>query len=165
MLSPLAEIKSYRAKTLRDALRLVHQELGPAAAVLQTREVWDGWLGGLLGQRRVEVTASAGVNLPRRLAASRELAPPERVDELPRRAVPPADVEDFASKFRRDLRSDSRELPSWLSQLPQHDHPGESTETVFRLFTQLVEADISEEIARDLVAQVAPVPRPMNLLM
>ena len=38
------DIKTYRAKTMRDALELVRRELGPSAAVLHTREVNSGLL-------------------------------------------------------------------------------------------------------------------------
>ena len=61
------EIKTYRAKTMRDALELVRRELGPAAAVLHTREVNGGPLRRLVFGRRYEVAASAAVNVPSRL--------------------------------------------------------------------------------------------------
>ena len=60
------EVKSYRAPTLQDALRLVQQDLGPDAAVLQTKQVWDGIWRGLLGRRQIEVTASNTVHVPSR---------------------------------------------------------------------------------------------------
>ncbi len=63
------DIKTYRAKTMRDALELVRRELGPAAAVLHTREVNGGPLGRLVFGRRYEVAASAAVNVPSRLPA------------------------------------------------------------------------------------------------
>src|SRR3954471_12140902 len=62
-------IKTYRAKTMRDALEMVRRELGPAAAVLHTREVNSGPFGRLVFGRRYEVSASAGMNVPSRLPA------------------------------------------------------------------------------------------------
>src|SRR5262245_25642527 len=61
------DIKTYRAKTMRDALEMVRRELGPAAAVLHTREVNSGPLGRLVFGRKYEVAASAAVNVPSRL--------------------------------------------------------------------------------------------------
>ena len=53
------DIKTFRAKTMREALELVRRELGPDAAVLHTREVnAAGWCGWLLGGRQIEVAAS-----------------------------------------------------------------------------------------------------------
>src|SRR3954452_17726271 len=60
-------IKTYRAKTMRDALELVRRELGPSAAVLHTREVNSGPLRRLEFGRKYEVAASAAVNVPSRL--------------------------------------------------------------------------------------------------
>ena len=61
------DIKTYRAKTMRDALELVRRELGPQAAVLHTREVNNGPLRRLVFGRKYEVAASAVVNVPSRL--------------------------------------------------------------------------------------------------
>src|SRR5258708_4714120 len=68
--SPLStmDVKTYRARTMQDALNLVRRELGPNASVLQTRDVRVGGLFRLLpGMKRVEVTASADVTVPSRL--------------------------------------------------------------------------------------------------
>lgn len=62
------QIKTFRAKSLHDALAIVRQELGPDASVLHTREVQAKRLFGLLkGPAQIEVTASADVNVPSRL--------------------------------------------------------------------------------------------------
>ena len=60
------QTKTFRARSMQEALELVRNEMGPDAAVLHTREVRGGlfrWLSG----RRIEVTASAAVNVPSRL--------------------------------------------------------------------------------------------------
>ncbi len=64
------DIKTFRAKTMRDALELVRRELGPAAAVLHTREVNSGPLAGCCLGGKYEVAASAAVNVPSRLPES-----------------------------------------------------------------------------------------------
>ncbi len=69
------DIKTYRAKTMRDALELVRRELGPSAAVLHTREVNSGALSRLVFGRQYEVAARAAVNVPSRL--------PEEMQEVP----------------------------------------------------------------------------------
>ncbi|MEE9602245.1 MAG: flagellar biosynthesis protein FlhF, partial [Thermoguttaceae bacterium] len=62
------EVRTYRASSMHEALALVRGDLGPEAAVLHTREVRQRRLLGLLsGGRQIEVTASAGVNVPSRL--------------------------------------------------------------------------------------------------
>ena len=82
------EVKTYRASTMHDALTLVRRELGPDAAVLHTREVRTSRLFGLIpGSRQIEVTASAGVNVPSRLP------PGGNADPLPSQPTPPPAVQ------------------------------------------------------------------------
>ena len=38
------QVKTYRAPSIQDALRMVRDDLGPDAAVLQTREIKRSWL-------------------------------------------------------------------------------------------------------------------------
>src|SRR5262245_33795814 len=70
------EIKTFRAKTMKDALALVRRELGPDASVLHTRELNGDILRRIVFGRSYEVAASATVNVPSRLPARmREPAP------------------------------------------------------------------------------------------
>ncbi|MFV2065505.1 MAG: flagellar biosynthesis protein FlhF, partial [Pirellulales bacterium] len=62
------EIRTFRARSMQDALTLVRRELGPEAAVLHTREVRRGGLLRWMGRGRdIEVTASTEVHVPSRL--------------------------------------------------------------------------------------------------
>lgn len=60
------EIHTFRAASLQEALMLVRHELGPAASVLQTREISARFFG-LLGKRCIEVQASRDAQVLRRL--------------------------------------------------------------------------------------------------
>ena len=152
------ELKTYRARSMQDALALVRGELGPDAAVLHTREVrGGGWLSWFGGSRQIEVTASASVNVPSRLPkriASTE--PPE--EPCVRTAPPPAHLEyDYRANFRDDLKGQLNDLHSMVEDLcqrtvrPSHkDLP----ESLFVAFTDMIEADMDEELARDLIDQV-----------
>ncbi len=71
------EIKSYRARSVQEALALVRADLGPDAAVLHTREVAAGgkWFGGA---RQIEVIATPEAeNVPSRVPPPSAEAPPE----------------------------------------------------------------------------------------
>lgn len=150
------EVKSFRAKTLRDALRQVQRELGSDAAVLQTREVWDGWLRGLIGHRRVEVFASAGMSdasssssCAASVASSTNAAPAESADahgvDLTRTTIDRADIIPFPQ---------AENLHHRVCELRESRPSGfDSSPAQFQLFTQLLEADWSEQQARALVAK------------
>ena len=158
------DVRTYRARTMQEALNLVRRELGPEAAVLQTRDVRAGGLYRLLpGMRRVEVTASAEVNVPSRL--------PPRVREsdavqsgLDLSAPPPGlmasprgDDHEPRYAFRDELRGQLTDLQSMVEDLCRRSRTSTSHDlppSVFNLFTDLIEADVSEELARELIERL-----------
>lgn len=150
------EVRTYRASTMQEALAMVRRELGPEAAVLHTREVCTRRLFGLVaGPRQIEVTASAGVNVPSRLpprprGALEPAAAAAEAAALPRRAVdlaaPPDDVKAQLSHLQQMVQELCRRTPS----NPKHELP----EALFRLFTELIDADVNEDTARDLIERV-----------
>lgn len=140
------EVKSYSAKTLRDALHLVQHELGPDAAVLQTREVWDGWLRGLMGKRRVEVMAARSLEwatVPDQLASDQPAL-------IPAVSSPP--------EIHRDRRPDTHQSAVQEANDPScgdASRPRQPCSPVlFQLFTDLVDAELGEDAARQLVNEV-----------
>src|SRR4051794_3149236 len=131
------DIKTYRAKTMRDALELVRRELGPSASVLHTREVNGGPLRRLVFGRKYEVAASATMNVPSRLPvgmqeASRSEARAASISSsdsyldarssLPASGVEldlayPAEgatVDDYRARYRDDFR---RQVAGQLDEL------------------------------------------------
>jgi flagellar biosynthesis protein FlhF len=151
------DIKTFRAKTMRDALELVRRELGPSAAVLHTRELNSGLLSRMVFGRQYEVAASAAVNVPSRLPEGLTHRP------LPAREasyeVQPAHLEaDYRSRYRDDFRQQVAgqldELHAMIEMLcqraastPMHDLP----EALFEVFTDLIEAEVDETIARQWI--------------
>ena len=153
------DIQTYRAATMHEALARVRRELGPNAAVLHTREVpAEGWWSRLRGVRQIEVTASAAVNVPSRFAESSEtvaakaLAAAEPSAPLGRSA--PASP---AWPVPEDVKGQLTDLQSMLKELcrqSQHGKQRDLPETLFQLFTDLIEADLNEDVARELVERV-----------
>ena len=154
------EIRTYRAKSMQQALDLVRLDLGPEAAVLHTREISKNPLRRMLFGTEFEVAASATVNVPSRLPDSATIASETIETAEPARAVsPPAPAQDnYAAKYREDFRrevsSQIDELQTLVQQLcertsnsTQHELP----EALFHVFTDIIEADIDEAIARELI--------------
>jgi flagellar biosynthesis protein FlhF len=180
------DIKTFRAKSMRDALEQVRRELGPAAAVLHAREVNAGPLRRIVFGRRYEVAASVGVDVPSRLpAAAGQVAgswgPGDGTEyavvstkygalhdssdsySMPADGgVPEAHVEaDYRARYRDDFRRQMvghlDELQAMVEKLceransaPAHDLP----ESLFRAFTDMIEAEIDETIARELIDEI-----------
>lgn len=177
------EVKQYRAASLQEALRRVRQELGPQAAVLQTREVPQGLWGWLGSRREVEVTAALDVNVPARFPeapssaraaetakGNRLLDGAEATHPQPAHSnlvvyregdhaesLPAAEEFDYRSQFREDLKDQLAGLRSMVEELcrqPSAARNRELPEVLFTLFTELVDAEASEEIARELVERL-----------
>jgi flagellar biosynthesis protein FlhF len=195
------ETKTYRARSMQEALELIRRDLGPDAAVLHAREVRCGLLRWFGRDRQIEVTASATVNVPSRFPAGARRVPhpvaaateppsisPRRVNPSSRirpelaekvgaadtscypanqattgrpparfQQPPPAHEHDFVSQFRNDLKGQLGDLHSMMEDLCRKKDGSatrEMPECLFRLFTDLIDAEVSEELARELVERV-----------
>ena len=70
----MADVRTYRAETMQQALDVVRRELGPDAVILHTREIpQPRFLKWRRTSQRVEVTAGTGVNV--RTPAARAVQP------------------------------------------------------------------------------------------
>ncbi len=151
------DIQTFRASNMQEALAMIRQELGPTAAILHTREIRRRpWLGLLPARREIEVTASCHVNVPSRFP-----------DASPR-AQWPHDGNTVQSRIATQRGAPTRhdvdgELTSRIGRLQNmvedlcqrtrgsfHD----LGEDYFRLYTALIDADLREDVARDLVDRV-----------
>ena len=157
------EVKTYRAKSLQEALHWIRSDLGSQAAVLHTREIrspFFGWLGG----RQVEVTAGVGLNVPSRFPEPKHvesepsIARWEDNDELPHNdRLPPAHEQDYRARYRQDLAAQVDGLQSLVEDLCRQADGAKSTNLtaeLFELFTELTDADVPEELARELIERV-----------
>jgi len=148
------EVRTYRATTMHEALALVRRELGPDAAVLHTREVRAGrFFGWFRGPRQIEVTASRHVNVPSRFPpqdrAAEAIAPAAPPPATPTRRQEPH-APDAVQGQLQDLQAMVREL----CRQSKSEHRRDLPEELFRLFTELLDAELSEDLARELVERV-----------
>ena len=144
------EVRSYRAGTLSEALQLVRDELGPSAAVIEKEEVRaNGWRG-IFGQREVIVIASSDIQVASRFGDQATERHDEVIPQAPTN-VPPIDQFSFRERFRRDLASSATLVGDMMDASTQGQH---LPEAVFRVFAELVDAEIPEDVAQDLIAQV-----------
>jgi flagellar biosynthesis protein FlhF len=155
---------------MREALALVRREMGPDASVLNTREVRAGGLVGLLlGIKRVEVTASGQVAAPSRLGAHGHGIDLSRSEEVARlRAASTGG--GYVSGFDRcdaassDPADRLESLVEDLCRKNRNSEAHELPESLFHLFTNLIEAELSEDLARELIDRVRRDMRPRDLL-
>ncbi len=154
---------------MQEALHQVRRMLGPDAAVLQTREVRRGFMQWLTRSREIEVVASASVNVPSRFPEPAVVGAQTQTRQTPERArhegssggtangLPPAHEQDYREKFREDLKGEFGDLHSLvedLSRFQQRSSVHELPEGLFHVFTDLIEAEVSEDLARELIERV-----------
>ena len=154
------EVRTYRAKTMQEALRMVRDDLGPQASVLHTREVRGGLLKWFTG-RQIEVTASLSVRVPSRLGESQ--ADWEATSAPVSEAVSPvsaagtmAQPASFSTGESSDIQSQVDNLQHLVEELKQTRGPAtpEMPENLFHLFTDLIDAEVSDDLARELIERV-----------
>jgi flagellar biosynthesis protein FlhF len=152
-------VKTYHAKTMQEALALVRRDLGPTASVLRTRQVRGGGLLRLLGGHRlIEVVASTSITVPSRLPRRRAAeARQERARSgVPAEPLAPKVTQPPQSPLTPDVQRQILQLQVRLDELSRRSTPArpEMPESLFRLFVDLIEADVSEDVARDLVERL-----------
>lgn len=132
------DLRTYKAKSLAEALRLVREDLGPDASVLHTREMSGGAWRWLVGGPEIEVTASSDVQAPALL--------PAQAEPLPR-----ADLHDFRSQFRDHLRRDRRGPSASVEELTG-GAPGDGEATFFdRIGRRLSEQHVDPDTVRQFI--------------
>jgi flagellar biosynthesis protein FlhF len=168
------EVKTYRAKSLQEALQLVRRDLGPEAAVLHTREVSGGLLG-LIGGRQVEVMASVDVDVPSRFAAPARMPDDSSQRNTENQAgwrndsqetSSPAHCIDYRAKFREDLKDQLDDLHSMVEELchrSENSTRHELAEPFTSLLAELVDADVPGEDARELIERLRTRVEPEDL--
>lgn len=150
------QIRRYTGSELSEVLRRVQQELGPNAAIINTRKIREGGFLGVLARSAVEVTVAVdydagptGQAIDRRSPGRAAVAPPpEHAVRMP--------GEDAAFTARRELESmrvSPRSVPVAAPRPTpapeQHPSLSEELERVHRaLVRNQVEADLSRQILR-----------------
>lgn len=128
-------IKTFRARSLRDALAMVRAEFGPQAAVLHAREVNAGPIAKLLRGRSVEV------------AATPDPSP------LADRAAASGALDGVAGWAARTQRAASDPAGHEAATRPA---PAGAADPALRLLADLLAADVEPELARSLAREAVP---------
>lgn len=140
------DIRTYRAPSLQEALQFVRQELGPDAAILQTRQVNSG-LMGMLGRRIVEVQASLEVPVARRFSRVSRGGVTEPLAPVEASSPPDCDSPELLQ------RSNSNALE--FDPLHKQPHGPPLSAAMLETLTDLLDADVAPELARDLMQQIS----------
>ena len=160
------QIHTFRAKTMPQALDLVRQELGPEAMVLHTRELNTGLVGRILRGRTYEIAAAqtpppsqggARGGISNTTCDSDYAAGSVREDfpvPSPLRGGLGRGSEVGTDVAQLDPLSSLSEFQSLVQQLrtrPPKQQPHDIPPALLDLYTDLLEAEVDEPLARDLL--------------
>lgn len=174
----MSDVRTFKAASMQEALQLVRQELGGEAVILHTRQVERRRrLPWLKPRHEVQVTAGLGVNVPSRISwnPSSQPASPSLSEHLagatsdtstrraaesvangvddrqqPKMTGSAAGDGDSAANLARKLDSMQKMLEQ-LGRSCQMRTQDEIPDELFHLYADLIDAEVEDELARDLV--------------
>jgi flagellar biosynthesis protein FlhF len=143
--------RTYRGKTMKEALARVRRDLGGDAVILAAREVRRRRLFGLGPRGEIEVEAS--LTMPAESLAATTTATAIRSPAPP---APPVGLGVELGRIHTMVETLSRQgrLDHWMLDLPSELTP---------VYGRLLEADVPELLARQLVRMVADSAAPEDL--
>lgn len=147
----MSDVRTFRAPTMHEALAIVRRELGPQAAILHTREVQTRrFFGWLPGPRHFEVIAATSINVPSRL-------PARRAESAATTDSAPTGAEVRRDGLTETVHNQLSDLQAMVKQLCRSTEQRRSLDLpdgLFRLFTDLLDCELSEQHARELVDRI-----------
>lgn len=148
------DVRKYRAGSMQEALQMVRADLGPSAVVLESQEVGRSLLNWFR-PRQIEVTATAEMRVPSRFESppATNVSTGESDLDL---AVYPTTLAESGSLSPVQLQQQLNSLKQMVEGLTRHGaaETTEIPETCFRLFTELIDAELSESLAKELIDRV-----------
>jgi len=149
--------KTYRAKTMKEALTRVRRDLGGDAVILSAREVRRRRLLGLGPRALVEVTATD--TMPSDLAVASRPGPEALPTGASGRVVPAAPVVATSATLHARFGEELGRLHTMVETLTRHGHIDhllpDLPSVLVPTYSQLIEADVPEVLTRRLMRQVA----------
>jgi len=177
-----SDIRTYRAASIHQALRMVEDDLGRDAVILHTRQIEQHrWLPWQKIQEEVEVTAGIGWTVASHSSTAAPIlptpAPPMPIgipDDIPTAVASPATSSDGPStdsmppagpaasftqmpvELTTGLTDRLAALEQQFAQLDSDDSPQKPTipAELLDLYTELVDSELDESLARELVVSL-----------
>lgn len=158
-------VRTFRAKSMPEALAAVKRALGPEAVILGTRYLPAEGLSGLARRNRVEVTAApAGAASP----APRLGGAPQRAQvTLPQPAASPSTRRVAPSPGAAPVADRRHATEFVLAEFPELRPPPQAptartpesslSPEQYREYVRLVQNEVAEELAQDLVRKAGAV--------
>jgi len=155
----MTNLKTFQANTMAEAIDQVKRKLGRDAVILHTRTFTRGGVLGFGGRTMVEITAARNMSDLPPLARPGKLVAKsgEEAAGVNGARMPVVAVATSAAAHPSALEADVRALKSLVGELVVESRrsrsPGVPAE-LLDTYTQLVESQVAQSLARDLIERV-----------
>lgn len=150
-------VKTFQAPTLPDALRQIREEFGPEATVLGAESKPSGLWRRIFGQQFIEVTAMRPVAVESQPKVSQVTEKVTPTFAAPHAGAALADSfnENYRDRFKQFAADDQQAslLEAMIGQQEQR-LSRRLPASLFRLYNDLIEADVDDRFARELIEDV-----------
>ena len=156
------KLRTFKAASMPLALAEVKRELGPEAVIVRTRSFKQGGLFGLRARSMVEITAyppalappvtqshSRGARRVRRAYNSNTRVAPDRSGDGNPRDLVPAMPKELTAQI-----GNIQDIVEKLVMEQRRLHAPQMPEQLFDLYLDLIQREVAEELARELIQRV-----------
>jgi flagellar biosynthesis protein FlhF len=176
------QLQTFKAPTMAEALAQVKREMGTSAVILHTRSYWRRYCLGLRRREIVEITAGKGLNVDRRRQAPGSVTPRAQahahMTHSQIAAYGPVTTPIQAAKNLSEshvgntaavlgLTQEMTSLKSMVKDLVNQvrlQHTPQVPEELFEHYQHLIQSQVAEELAIDIVKNIQKQCRPEHLL-
>jgi flagellar biosynthesis protein FlhF len=169
------KLKTFKASTMPQALAQVKREIGPDAVIVNTRTYTRGGIFGLRSRTIVEVTAREGKKenlspapgrnqnaerLRRLYSVSETQKPLSGLNRIPENPItPPSFKKSVPDTIRADneIKKEINKIHGLVENLVKEQrqlHAPQMPEQLFDLYLDLIQKEVADEIAREMIARV-----------
>src|SRR4051794_25490739 len=180
------QLQTFKASTMAEALAQVKREMGTSAVILHTRSYWRRYCLGLRRREIVEITAGKGLNVDRRrqapgaatprahaLAHAHTHSPHSQIAAYAPVTTPIQAAKNLSESHVGNtaavlgLTQEMTSLKSMVKDLVNQvrlQHTPQVPEELFEHYQHLIQSQVAEELAIDIVKNIQKQCRPEHLL-
>ncbi|CQR47681.1 Flagellar biosynthesis protein FlhF [Paraliobacillus sp. PM-2] len=142
------KVKKYIAPTMPEAMSKIRKELGNDAVILNSKVIYTGGILGLFKKRNIEVIAAIDPDIKKQpLNISKE-------DTIAQERKPSYSTVNQTNDSQQTVLDEVRSLRRWMEKANVNQHISGLSPVFETVYTSLIEQDVSESIAMDLVAHI-----------
>ncbi len=158
----MMQLKTYQADSMAQALTMVRRDLGRDAVILHTRTFKKGGFLGIGGKTVVEITATKGVNVlhPTQrkalLSQNPDIETAQSLHRIQEKQPEVSQSYEDSESLKQELSLVKKMVQELLHENKKQHHPA-IPEELFSAYLNLINQEVAEELADNIIKQVKEV--------